>query len=427
MKKDVVVFSMFALLCLFSSLAYADECRDACQASYDYWYGIDEAKFEAKSYYCGVSQTNCWSRTTTPAGQPDPCWSICTECSPWTNECDNNFQSCCWESAQINAQDTLDKCIAQCPAEEVETDDSWSGNSGSVECEGSVNINKCGGEKSDDFVSGVVVTTGRDGGARLTWENAEGKELEMIVCPLTQVHVASSEHSSIRGTINGGGDFLDCPVERGEVKTAQKEEENELVISLSSEHGSIRGTCNGGGDFISPKEERNLQLEGRNFEVVYLSSEHGSIRGTCNGGGDFISSPEMKGLLLEASSEENWLYGHVAVSAPSNAPELTLAYSLPSGVIEIASEEGDAQYSVDPNGEGVKISVASGSVVARNVESEESETIEEGESRSMSVAAEEKDEKEAGSSSSKTGAACSFPVALIAVLGAVAFARAKRV
>jgi len=96
-------------------------CRQKCQADYDYWVGsdgVDTKTYNSKSYYCGVTETNCWSRVNIPAGQTDPCQSICYDpkCDPWST-CDDKFQACCYESAKITSQDTLDKCLAQCAGE----------------------------------------------------------------------------------------------------------------------------------------------------------------------------------------------------------------------------------------------------------------------------------------------------------------------
>lgn len=118
-KKLVLLLLVFAFL---PSLAFGDslsDCKAKCQADYDKWVKAADSSLASKDYYCGVSSTNCWSRVTAPAGQPDPCWSMCTdpECSPWS-KCNDAYQSCCHESALINEQDSLGKCLANCNASE---------------------------------------------------------------------------------------------------------------------------------------------------------------------------------------------------------------------------------------------------------------------------------------------------------------------
>jgi hypothetical protein len=108
--------------CVFfflASCAHASDCTDACQAEFDKWEKIDQDRLDAKAYYCGVTETNCWSRETTPSGQPDPCWSKCSDsnCVPWS-KCNDAFQSCCRESARINDQLAYDQCVAACKQSE---------------------------------------------------------------------------------------------------------------------------------------------------------------------------------------------------------------------------------------------------------------------------------------------------------------------
>src|SRR5271157_5025530 len=86
------------LLVLLAAPCFAGPCEDACKADYDRLQSIEQDKYNSNSYYCGSTETNCWSRETVPSGQPDPCWSMCSQ-SPFDN---SKFQSCCYASAQIN-------------------------------------------------------------------------------------------------------------------------------------------------------------------------------------------------------------------------------------------------------------------------------------------------------------------------------------
>lgn len=110
------MFGIVLFMYIFSvSFAEKDPgCIALCQADYDKWEEIDTNIFNSKGYYCGYSETNCWARETVPAGQADPCWSLCYV-SPFDK---NAFQACCYESAQINNDLSLDKCVAACPGDE---------------------------------------------------------------------------------------------------------------------------------------------------------------------------------------------------------------------------------------------------------------------------------------------------------------------
>ncbi len=116
MRLFFILFGIVFLVFL-SSIGFAgedSECVASCQSTYDKWEDIEKNKLDSKSYYCGYTETNCWARETVPAGQSDPCWSLCYE-SPFDK---NAFQSCCYESAQINNQLSYDQCVAACKKKE---------------------------------------------------------------------------------------------------------------------------------------------------------------------------------------------------------------------------------------------------------------------------------------------------------------------
>jgi len=116
--------------------------------------------------------------------------------------------------------------------------------------------------------------------------------------------LASSEHSSIRGTINGGGDFVylnkilpemkdrdyvafatTCSLTKASMPLAalttnllsQEIDQCRPEVKINSPASSIKLT---GGALGSENQEAK-------------SSEHSSVRGTLNGGGDFIFDPPM--------------------------------------------------------------------------------------------------------------------------------------
>lgn len=116
MRIFFLLFGIFLILS-WSSISFAEkdaECVASCQSEYDRSEQTKNSIFDSESYYCGYTETNCWSRATVPSGQPDPCWSLCYQ-SPFDNSA---FQSCCHESAQINNQLSYDQCTSACKDEE---------------------------------------------------------------------------------------------------------------------------------------------------------------------------------------------------------------------------------------------------------------------------------------------------------------------
>ncbi|MFH1222402.1 MAG: hypothetical protein V1492_04940 [Candidatus Micrarchaeota archaeon] len=246
---------VLSLIFLFS-LAAATECTDKCQADYDTWIGYGKNHLNAKDFYCGTTETNCPSRESVPSGQADPCWSLCYE-SPFNN---NAFQQCCYASWEENSKGTLDQCIAECPNETAPatctgTCEFFQKQLPAPDCscvspipeheylykkqqammtvkeiKGTVWIKKGGKpprqilKLGDSFQVGDILATSEDGEITLeqTFPDDTGVHREtlgrlqtlqsVILCEgkpcLTAQSFASSEHSSVRGTINGGGDFI---------------------------------------------------------------------------------------------------------------------------------------------------------------------------------------------------------------------------
>jgi hypothetical protein len=106
--------------------------------------------------------------------------------------------------------------------------------------------------------------------------------------------LASSEHGSIRGTINGGGDFVMLQKIPDELKTrdyamlttscpSATECRPEMKINSTASSTYIQADSIGSGDPTQCK----LGFIGQDtlFVSYPRSSEHGSIRGTINGGG----------------------------------------------------------------------------------------------------------------------------------------------
>lgn len=264
--KFFIVALGFLILLSINFAAKDQACLSECNSSYPL--DVQSAKnvFDAKAYYCGYTETNCWSRSTVPPGQPDPCWSLCDD-SPYD---DNAFQSCCFESAQINAQYSYDRCVAACPEVSPPPPPNPTPGCPSQQCtfsfqswapypdceclaplnywekvkerftmkitsiQGTVWIKKNGKSPkiilTSDMViePGDIIATSEDGGITLERELPNGgrhvetlSQLQTLqsvaycggkICDFTDIAVlggvASSEHSSVRGTINGGGDFI---------------------------------------------------------------------------------------------------------------------------------------------------------------------------------------------------------------------------
>lgn len=264
--KFFIVALGFLILFSLSFAAKDQACLSECNSSYTQEVNGEKNLFDAKGYYCGFTDTNCWARSTNPSGQPDPCWSLCYV-SPYDN---NAFQSCCFESAQINAQKSYDRCVAACPEEQIPLPKPPEPNCQPEQCTysfqswapypdceclaplnywnkvkerftmkvtsitGTVWIKKNGKSprilltKEMVVEPGDIIATSENGAITVERELPNGgrhvetlsklQTLESVAycsgkpCDFTDVVVlhgfASSEHSSIRGTINGGGDFV---------------------------------------------------------------------------------------------------------------------------------------------------------------------------------------------------------------------------
>lgn len=109
-------------------------------------------------------------------------------------------------------------------------------------------------------------------------------------------------------------------------------------LVASSEHGSIRGTINGGGDFVYMEQElkdylylmfnnNRIDMNMLAVSLMIASSEHGSVRGTINGTGDFLDKPlppsgsismgPDKGILLAYDDHRNELIARDFVKGPA--------------------------------------------------------------------------------------------------------------
>ncbi len=194
----------FCIFFLLASCAHASDCTDACQAEFDKWENIDQGVFDAKGYYCGVTDTNCWSRETTPPGQPDPCWAMCsdTDCGPWS-KCNEAFQSCCRESARINDQLSYDQCVAACTQGEP-----------SDPCSGVV----CGTQTCVNGKYYAERCVAREGKATCTVDE-HGKLFDF--CPKEKLSGARALFFSVQGNVKikrkQGGSFVYLPVSDGTV------------------------------------------------------------------------------------------------------------------------------------------------------------------------------------------------------------------
>ena len=283
--KRFYIVSGLVLLFILSSFTIShsadkeyQECIAACQADYNKWEAIAKDMLGKKSFYCGITETNCWSRPV-PPGQPDPCWSMCSD-RQFNND---KFQQCCYESRRISSQEALDRCVAACPDKTgikhpqqglftiikqtfeknpplSEAQRQIIGRNSALIFRDSSNsfyaINNRGvkiplpGSLAKGFISNQF--------AVLADDSFISRALSTI--PL----LASSEHGSIRGTINGGGDFVYLQnqpnyiwmKENGAIKNYQL---GSSIYLASSEYGSYRGTINGGGDFVKVMPEKVIE------------------------------------------------------------------------------------------------------------------------------------------------------------------------
>lgn len=380
------------LVVLLMPLAFAAACEDACNADYGKWSGIDQAKYDTKSYYCGVTETNCWSREGLPSGSPDPCWKMCYE-TPFDND---GFQACCLESAKMNADRSLAQCLANCgpstpPQQPSQPPVSNASNATTVynveiSSSGSITITDLNGNPVQKLANTPVsMKTGDDGNLYVVFKTPSGDKA-------VQLHLEPDSDFRLDATgacpVSGAGL---SPASSGTIRLVVPPGLEETWGCFSSEHGSIRGTINGGGDFIKGPGSSVLSFAASRANCLAVplgspleenmeckSSEHSSIRGSINGGGDFIKGPKpivvsfaaagsnpADDIVPDAVSLPSG-YGRIDVNettAPGE-PGFELKVSLPDGNIFVNPTGGNAAYSAEPFGGGVELDVSSGSIIA---------------------------------------------------------------
>lgn len=343
---------LFLILALFAGAVFAGGCQDRCQADYDYWVNVSANLLAAKSYYHGMMSTNCWGRENVPAGQSDPCWKGLPDCealcesgsgySACMGSCDDEYQACCHQSAVMNAQGELDQCLAQCPNESASADvcnKQCAGNERlltySCECvrKNGVFIKSMGGKVKvrnlmtgalEDITPGTELTdnsrkviTGGDGEITIELVGLDGKVTEVTLGPrqyfipsvgdlIGADVVASSEHSSVRGTINGGGDFIFImPLTIGlPVADIAPPFDDRPAVTVTSEPGS--------GKFVIYSNLSNgyvatASSDGSSYEIIDSGSGSITVR-SISGTVDVVGSNAPAKSVpagFEASAEPN--------------------------------------------------------------------------------------------------------------------------
>ncbi len=292
MKSAFLILGILLLVSI-SFAAKTPTCVSGCNSSYTREVQAEQSKLTAKSYYCGYTDTNCWSREGVTGS--DPCWSMCSV-SPFNNDA---FQSCCFQSAQMNAQRSFDQCVAACPEATP--------NAPVVPTPNQTNPNQtnttapipAGQVKPEPVLSGCLPRA-----CQYSFESwAPWPDCECMA-PLNYWEKVKERYTmkvnSISGTVW--------------IKKNGKSPKILLTSNMKIEPGDIIATSEGGAVTI----ERELPAGGKQIEtlsqlqtlqsVAYCagkpcnlndiallggiaSSEHSSIRGTINGGGDFIMIP----------------------------------------------------------------------------------------------------------------------------------------
>lgn len=133
--------------------------------------------------------------------------------------------------------------------------------------------------------------------------------------------LASSEHSTIRGTINGGGDFVYLQnqpnyiwiKENGTIKNYQL---GSSIYLASSEHGSIRGTINGGGDFVKVMPEKVIETP---FTQITLIGTKAVVDLGFNGiTGVLVLEGQVHVKELSTNTEKNLRMGEAVLIVPGH-------------------------------------------------------------------------------------------------------------
>lgn len=281
-------------------------CVQACQTRRDRETAEAAQLRDTGGYYMGLASSNCWSAPDLPPGQPEPCASGLQQCegacassasyTACTRQCRQTYQGCCYGNAVKIADKGFGQCVAACPATAAPVPPppppptGPSGPGGEPAAGGltaaawqASAAQQLGADLEalkplDQAVAGIlgrgefIVTEDLAGGfvfiddqghrRSLSGVAPNGsflmlKEVDIIDFGLAGLGIASSEHGSIRGTINGGGDFVRVLREHRERQYCKvspleilESIAGSTLLLVSSEHGSIRGTINGGGDFI---------------------------------------------------------------------------------------------------------------------------------------------------------------------------------
>jgi len=182
------------------------------------------------------------------------------------------------------------------------------------------------------------------------------KDVDVVDFGLSSLGIASSEHGSIRGTINGGGDFvrvlrehrdrLYCKVSPLEILESMA---GSTILLVSSEHGSIRGTINGGGDFLKePPPPRTVIGEA-------------SWRGTSPR--LLLASTAASAMGAAQLPTVNWnlrLPGATVQIPPGAAVRTELGYN---GIVALAVARGTAVATDTRTGQRVPVAAGSGALV----------------------------------------------------------------
>jgi hypothetical protein len=324
------------LVALLVPLSFAAACEDACYSDYNNSVNSAKAVSDSKSYYCGISETNCWSREGLPPGTPDPCWSMCGQ----ANFSNDAFQSCCYQSSKMNADGTLSQCLANCgPAVPTQQPTSNATVTYNVEISstGSIFITDLYGNPVTKLANTPVsMKTGGDGNLYLVFKTPSGdKEVQLHLEPDSDFRLDAT------GACSTSGAGL-SPKPSGTVSliaTGQPPGLEETWGCFSSEHGSIRGTINGGGDFIKGSASKIMSFAAAGSNPVNDITP------------DAVSVPSDYGRL------------DVNESVAPGEPGFELKVSLPDGNIFVNSTGGHAEYSAEPLEGGVALNVSSGSII----------------------------------------------------------------
>ena len=340
---------------LLAAMAVADECTDGCGQSYQSTVSHANQLFAAKSYIAcsGSGGAGCCQETL--YGEPlpgnKPCGADRVACqeSNSNDYCQAEAQQCCHDNALIFADYEKDRCLSNCGAAPTETPTPQA-------CDLDISETFYGDVGYHRQGAATYYNVSETASAVIVFKQMSGDEV--VATPLTinlqPNTVFKLEDCAVEGGMAGCGRELGFSGEGG-------------AILFSSEHSSVRGTINGGGDFI-----QGATPNGLSFNPIPIPGRYGKvavIEAKTDASPDFILEVALPTGRIRLETSDG--YNEYSVE--------------PYGTMVAQPADGSARLDVMPPEPGAQVMVTSGNVVVSDVATGGSKVLRAGESQSVTV------------------------------------------